>query len=254
MTCEGSLRRWCPHGPAGESVPEAGSFLEVTRALKKALAAGGSHLTGCVCVHLACIFHEETHNSRFSYVHTWRHITHVLGTLIACILTHITSRDPDMCTPLPSHLVTRFLENLPSPGTSCPLLLCPHPPPPPPTANPTPEKVQRRGPQGCTGNALHTTGQPGYFLSQSWRKVRPGAVSHNTVSCFLPLSLGLFLCLSKLQSVFLHLSVSHPVSVFLLQSSGSFGPNALCYLSLHDCLPTYPSKLSAVPPLPESFP
>lgn len=74
---------------------EAGSFPEeMTRALKKAIRAGGSHREGlCVCVHLACIFHEETQNSRFSYVHVWRHITRALGTVIACIPIHITSKD-----------------------------------------------------------------------------------------------------------------------------------------------------------------
>lgn len=135
LACEGSLRRWCPCGPAGERPLEAalqhGSWQlpeEMTRALKKALGAGGGHRDR-LRVHLACIFHEETQNFRFSYVHVWRHITRALGTLMACIPVHITSKDPDMCTPLPSHLVTRFLENSSSPGTSCPLLLCPHTPP-----------------------------------------------------------------------------------------------------------------------------
>lgn len=34
-----------------------------------------------------------------------------------------------------------------------------------PSGSPTPEKVQLRGPQGHTGNALCAPGQPGYFLS-----------------------------------------------------------------------------------------
>lgn len=182
-------------------------------------------------------------------MHTWRNITRTLGTL-----THTHPHIHHMQGPGRVHAtsfqssVTLALENSSRPGTSCPLLLCPHCPP----ASPTPEKMQLRGPQGCAGNALHTTGQPGYFLSQSWRRDRPAAVSHGTASVFC-LSLRLFLCLYNLQSVFLRLSVSRPVSTFFFQSSGSL-THALCYLSLRDCLPTYPSKRGSVPPLPESCP
>lgn len=55
--------------------------------LKRLSELEAATVRGCVCVHLACIFHEETQNSRISYVHMWRHITHALGTLIA-------SKDP----------------------------------------------------------------------------------------------------------------------------------------------------------------
>lgn len=72
------------------------------------------------------------------------------------------------------------------------------------------------------------------------------------VSCFLPLSLWLFLCLCNLQSVFLRLCVWSCLCICLSVLRVSW-TNALRYLSLHDCLPTYPPKLSSVPPLPESF-
>lgn len=154
------------------------------------------------CVSTQASFITETHEPRDQpCAQRERHITHNQGPLLH---THTPGTYVDM---LVSHLEPLSSERL------HPLLLCPHCPTP---TSPTPEKVQLRGPQGCTGNALYTAGQPGYFLSQSWREVGPGTARRDTVSCFLPLSLPLY-SQSALVSQWLYV-----VSVFLFQASGSF--------------------------------
>lgn len=146
----------------------------------------------------------KRHNPRISHVQRWRSTTHTLGTLV-----HTHTRSPARILTCTCHFLLIFSLSCPGEFIQAQDFLFPPPLPSLPTpASPTPEKVQLRGPQGCTGNALHTTGQPGYFLSQNWREVGPGAASHDTVSCFLPLSLWLFPCLYNLQSVFLCVLVS----------------------------------------------
>lgn len=120
-------------------------------------------------------------NPGISHVHSVRGTSPTPG---GPSCTHTPGTYVDM---LVSHLAPLSSERL------HPLLLCPHCPTP---TSPTPEKVQLRGPQGCTGNALYTVGQPGYFLSQSWREVGPGTARRDTVSCFLPLSLPLYSAVS----------------------------------------------------------
>lgn len=92
---------------------------------------------------------------------------------------------------------------------ACPLLLCLQT-----SGSPTPEKFQLRGPQGCTGNALYALGQPGYFLSQDWWEVGPGAARLDILSCSVSFHGRLY----SWQRVLPGLSVS----LFLFEVSGQF--------------------------------
>lgn len=171
-------------------------------------------------------------------MHTWKCITHTSGTLMAhthtWILTYACHFLPIFSHSCPGELVDAGPGLLVSSSSALTAPL---------SASPTPEKVQLRGPQGCTGNALHTMGQPGYFLSQNWREAGLGVASHDSqlfsasfsVAFSLPLQFAVFVCLSCLYllSVFLFMpqSLSDPLSfasfhltIHTLQNS------ALCHL------------------------